>query len=113
MYDFAIIAFHVAVGFAIGGLIASFHQWATDRAPSFQDIGETFTEKLWSLALIVLGGPFIIMRNALRGRRIEGRPVGLGDSFDGHRIKLEFLFGRHHASGVACHPHRFCGMTPA
>lgn len=76
MYDVAIIVFHIAVGFAIGGLIGSLHQWLTDRAPSFQDIGETFTGKLWALTMIVLGGPFIIMRNALRGRVIEGRPMG-------------------------------------
>lgn len=74
MHDVAVIAFHIALGFAIGGLIGSLHQWLTDRAPSFQDTGETLTQKLWALALIVLGGPVIIMRNAMRGRRIEGRP---------------------------------------
>jgi hypothetical protein len=32
---------------------------------------------LASLPLIAFGAPFIILRNTVRGRRIEGRPIGI------------------------------------
>lgn len=75
MSGLATVLFHVAFGFAIGGLVGSLHQLVTRHPPSFQNIGFSLAERLWAILVIVFGGPIIIMRNAIRGRLIEGRPA--------------------------------------
>ena len=66
--------FAIAMGFAVAGLIASAYQLATERPPSFRLLNRgprpaTFA----AVPLIAFAAPFIIMRNTIRGRRIEGR----------------------------------------
>lgn len=75
MSSLAAILIQVATGFAVGGLFASLHQLMTRHPASFHAIGFSRTERLWAVLLIVFGGPFILMRNAIRGRVIEGRPA--------------------------------------
>jgi hypothetical protein len=62
-------------GFVVGGAVGSLHQMLTRRPASFHRFGPRFHQKLWAVFVIVFAGPFIIMRNALRGRLIEGRPA--------------------------------------
>jgi len=76
VYDLAGVLFPVATGFVAGGLIGSLNQMLTQRPASFQNIGETVSGKFWAAFVITFGGPMIIMRNAIRGRLIERRPVG-------------------------------------
>jgi len=64
----------LAMGFAIAGLIASGYQLITSRPPSFRLLqrGPSPTT-IAAVPLLVFAAPFIIMRNTIRGRRIENR----------------------------------------
>jgi hypothetical protein len=69
--------FQLAFGFGVAGLIASGYQLVTHRPASFRLLQRgprpsTFAAVL----LLVFAAPFIIMRNTIRARRIEGRDFG-------------------------------------
>jgi hypothetical protein len=62
------------MGFAFAGLISSGYQALTNRPPSFRLLNAgpkptTFA----AVPFLVFAAPFIIMRNTIRGRRIEQR----------------------------------------
>jgi hypothetical protein len=64
----------LAMGFAFAGLISSGYQALTNRPPSFRLLNAgpkptTFA----AVPFLVFAAPFIIMRNTIRGRRIEQR----------------------------------------
>jgi hypothetical protein len=66
----------VALGFAVAGLISTGYQLLTHRPPSFSLLGTgprpvTFV----AVPFLAFAAPFIIMRNTLRGRRIERRRI--------------------------------------
>lgn len=64
----------LAVGFAVAGLIASAYQAATERPLSFRLLaGGVHVKSFAAVPVLVFAAPFIIMRNTLRGRRIENR----------------------------------------
>lgn len=63
-------------GFVAAGVIGSFYQLVTDRPLKFNLAVDSYIGTFVSFLLCMLAGPFIIMRNAIRGRRIEGRPIG-------------------------------------
>ncbi|MBA4204371.1 DUF6949 family protein [Pannonibacter sp. Q-1] len=63
-------------GFVAAGLVGSAYQLVTDSPPSFQIPAHSIAGILGVVLVCVFAGPFIIMRNAIRGRRLEGRPVG-------------------------------------
>ena len=66
--------FALAMGFAFAGLIASIYQLATSRPPSFRLLHQgPSTAAFAAVPLIVFAAPFIIMRNTIRGSRIEER----------------------------------------
>jgi Family of unknown function (DUF6949) len=66
--------FSLALGFAVAGLCASGYRLFADHFPSFRllEIGPA-AARFASIPLLMFSAPFIIMRNTLRGRRIEGR----------------------------------------
>ena len=68
--------FAATVGFVSAGIIGSFYQLVTSQAPQFRVSYETFLAGFGSILFCCFTAPFIIMRNAIRGRRIEQRPVG-------------------------------------
>ena len=62
------------IGFAVAGLISSGYQLVTERPASFRLLEQgphpgTFA----AIPFLVFAAPFIIMRNTIRGRRIERR----------------------------------------
>ena len=64
----------LAIGFAVAGLISTGYQLVTERPASFRLLEQgphpaTFA----AIPFLVFAAPFIIMRNSIRGRRIEGR----------------------------------------
>ena len=63
-------------GFVAAGVIGSFYQLVTDQPLRFNFSVDSLFSAIISVGLCLLAGPFIIMRNAIRGRRIEGRPIG-------------------------------------
>ncbi len=66
--------FAVAFGFAFAGLCASGYRLFGLHFPSFRllEVGATHL-RLAAVPLLVFSAPFIIMRNTLRGRRLEHR----------------------------------------
>ncbi len=66
--------FALAFGFAVAGLCASSYRLFASQFPSFRllEIGPA-AARFASIPLLMFAAPFIIMRNTLRGRRIEGR----------------------------------------
>ncbi|PTW61652.1 hypothetical protein C8N35_102367 [Breoghania corrubedonensis] len=71
-----IATYAVCIGFVLAGLIGSFFQLVTDRPPNFDFGARSSLAFVWGMVMCILAGPFIIMRQAIRGRRIERRPIG-------------------------------------
>ena len=64
----------LALGFAVAGLISAAYQAITTRPPSFRLLNaEARAAALAAVPFPVFAAPFIIMRNTVRGRRLEGR----------------------------------------
>jgi hypothetical protein len=66
--------FSLAIGFAIAGVCANGYRLFAEHFPSFRllEIGPA-PARFASIPLLMFSAPFIIMRNTIRGRRIEGR----------------------------------------
>jgi hypothetical protein len=66
--------FALMIGFAIAGLCATGYRLFAEHFPSFRllEVGPAVA-RFASIPLLMFSAPFIIMRNTLRGRRIEGR----------------------------------------
>ena len=64
----------VAIGFAVAGLISTGYQLVTARPASFRLLEQGPRPSAFAaIPFLVFAAPFIIMRNTLRGRRIERR----------------------------------------
>ena len=62
------------IGFAVAGMLASGYQLVTERPLSFRLLGEgEQVARFLAVPVLTFAAPFVIMRNAVRGRRIEGR----------------------------------------
>jgi len=67
----------LAIGFAVAGLLSSGYQLLTLQPPSFKLLHEAERRQaLAAVPFLVFAAPFIIIRNIVRGRRIEGRNFG-------------------------------------
>ena len=66
----------LALGFAVAGLISAAYQAITARPPSFRLLNAPARPAaLAAVPLLVFAAPFIIMRNTIRGHRIERRRI--------------------------------------
>ena len=63
------------LGFAFAGLVASAFEMFTQRRASFTLLQAGGALALASVPVVVFAAPFIIIRNTVRGRQIEGRPM--------------------------------------
>jgi hypothetical protein len=72
----ALIAYSIAAGFVAAGFIGSLYQLLTDQPPKFRFEADSLWAGASSTFIVVFAGPFIIMRNAIRGRLMEHRPLG-------------------------------------
>jgi hypothetical protein len=70
--------FAVAFGFGVAGLGASSYRLYGEHFPSFRllEVGP-MAARFAAVPLLIVCAPFLIMRNTLRGRRIERRPAEL------------------------------------
>lgn len=68
--------FSLAIGFAVAGSSATGYRLFAEHFPSFRllEVGPA-AARFASIPLLMFAAPFIIMRNTLRGRRIERRRV--------------------------------------
>jgi hypothetical protein len=66
----------LALGFAVAGMISTGYQLITSRPASFRLLGSGPTAAAFAaVPFLAFAAPFIIMRNTLRGRRIERRRI--------------------------------------
>jgi O-antigen/teichoic acid export membrane protein len=64
----------LAIGFAIAGLISTFYQLVTKQPASFRLLNQGPRPSTFAaVPFLAFAAPFIIMRNTIRGRRIEHR----------------------------------------
>jgi hypothetical protein len=72
----ALLYLHAAlVGLVAGGIMVSGYRLVTSRQPSFQTRPRTLSGIALQIVVLTFGGPLVLMRNAIRGRLIEGRPL--------------------------------------
>jgi hypothetical protein len=66
--------FALAIGFAVAGLCASGYRLFSKHIPSFRllEVGPVLA-RFAAIPLLMFSAPYIIMRNTIRGRRVEGR----------------------------------------
>jgi len=76
LFQIAIAAYAAAAGFVAAGFIGSLYQLLTDQPPRFNVESGTVISGISSTFVCIFAGPFIIMRQAIRGRIIEDRPLG-------------------------------------
>jgi len=76
MFELLIAGYAACTGFVAAGLIGSFYQLMTSEPPRFGLKLDTWIRSFSSAFFCIFAGPFIIMRNAIRGQRIEHRPIG-------------------------------------
>ena len=66
--------FSLCIGFAFAGALASGYQAMAERPAGFALLGEGVAPKTFAaVPFLVFAAPFIIMRNTLRGAKIERR----------------------------------------
>ena len=63
------------IGFAFAGLVASAFELFTARRASFKLLESGGILAVASVPVVVFSAPFIILRNTVMGRQIEGRPI--------------------------------------
>ena len=67
----------LALGFAVAGLLSSGYQLLTLQPASFKLLHEGERQRaLAAVAFLLFAAPFIIVRNTVRGSRVEGRGFG-------------------------------------
>lgn len=64
----------LCIGLALSGLLASSFELFAARRASFTLLERGGFSAVAALPLLAFSAPFIILRNTVRGRRIEGRP---------------------------------------
>ena len=72
--DTIVSFFALAIGFSVAGLCASGYRLFSQHAPSFRllEVGPV-RARFAAIPLLMFSAPYIIMRNTIRGRRLEGR----------------------------------------
>ena len=65
----------LVIGFAFAGLLASAFELFTAKRADFRLLQAGGLFAVASVPVVVFSAPFQIVRNTVRGRRIEGRPI--------------------------------------
>ncbi len=78
-----VYVYAITTGFVFGGVIGSFYQLVTGKRINFELLTEGGPMVVFSAFVLVLAGPMVVMRNAIRGQFIDRRP--------GHWLALSTL----------------------
>ena len=65
----------LCLGLALSGLLATAFELFTEKRASFNLLERGGVAAAAALPVLAFSAPFIILRNTVRGRRIEGRPI--------------------------------------
>jgi hypothetical protein len=76
LFQLALATYAAAAGFVAAGFVGSLYQLLTDQPPKFSVEADTIFAGISTAFICIFAGPFIIMRQAIRGRVIEDRPLG-------------------------------------
>lgn len=63
------------VGFAFAGLLASAFELFTERRADFKLLQAGGLAAVASVPVVIFSAPFLILRNTMRGRQSDGRPL--------------------------------------
>ena len=74
MQSLAIYLYVTSVGFVAAGVLASFVQLVSGEPMRFRLEPKSLLDTIAGVLLRVLAGPAILMHNAWRGLRLQGRP---------------------------------------
>jgi hypothetical protein len=66
----------LVLGFVFAGLLASGFELFMERRASFSLLNSGGMLAVASVPILVFSAPYIIVRNTVRGRRFEERPIG-------------------------------------
>lgn len=70
------VVFAIAIGFSVAGLCACGYRLFGMHFPSFRLLeAGPMAARFAAVPLLIFSAPFLIMRNTLHGRRVEGRRV--------------------------------------
>jgi len=81
--DLLVYVYAITTGFVFGGVIGSFYQLVTGKRIKFELLMEGGPIVVVTAMALVLAGPIIVMRNAIKAQFIEHRP--------GHWLALSTL----------------------
>jgi len=73
MGDLGVFSYTIAVGFVAAGLISSAYQLVTNRQVAFELLYQRNAAAILGVLTLVIAGPAVIMRNAIRARLVEKR----------------------------------------
>jgi hypothetical protein len=65
----------LAIGFAFAGVLASGFELVVKRPLGFSSLQTGDIGAVATVPFIVFSAPLIILRNTIRGRRLDGRPI--------------------------------------
>lgn len=75
-----LFTYAAACGFVVAALLATGYQLVANRPARFEMVRDmpevSLFGAVWRAVLIIWAAPYIIMRNAVRGRLVERRPLG-------------------------------------
>lgn len=74
MIELVVLFMTIATGFVAAGLVGSIYQVATRKQVSFQMWEEDTAGLAVGVLALLVAGPNVILRNALRAQVIENRP---------------------------------------
>jgi len=74
MQSLAVYLYVTSVGFVAAGVLASFVQLVSGEPMRFGLEPKSLLDSIGGVLLRVLAGPAILMRNAWRGLKLQGRP---------------------------------------
>lgn len=63
------------LGFAFAGLLASAFELFTERRADFKLLRAGGLAAVASVPVVIFSAPFLILRNTMRGRQSDGRPL--------------------------------------
>ena len=75
-FELMLTAYIIITGFVCSAVLSSFWQLFKSEPIGFGVSYSSWMAGIAGVIFCVFAGPFIIVRNSIRGRKIEGRPLG-------------------------------------